>query len=489
MRRSRAVGGFLIVGLLGAPALAQSGGDQPDRGKAEPTRVERLEQRLKSVEAELSQLRSRADNPPAGVGSAGRRVPAKVGSTFAELMRGLPFGQDTATSGAAERIRIGGRLDFEFYDLRANRNNLGNYRGNQFGLNSGATEFRVRRVNLNLDLEMIEDFVFHSTLTLDPVVRDEDEGAVDIDEAYVRFGNVMRNLFGVEDPSNSYIQVGNFYRWERSFFPRVSEAYSLAGTSFYRDEVTGIQIGGDFEEGLFYRVGLDNGSSMTARDAGVGARRGAAGPGAAAVGNSPILHDNEQLGDLNNSKDFSIGVGYKGRIEDPNGDIQFGAAISYREGRLSNVERTFLSGVSAAYDGGKQKRRIGLLGMADWDLDTLVVGLNLEAWFASDGNGDRDVWSIGPWVKLPLDGVYYQKRKFFTGVGAGYRVSSLHQSDGFASLTAPTGALFDDRTMHTIDFWLDVTRNVDLRLEINNMNPINRNRSETEWLIQWSVRF
>lgn len=440
---------------------------------------EKLEDKVDRLERELQELRSATET--VGVGRGGTKTPRLFDAGLLES--GLRFQDDVATT-ESDRVKVGGRIDFEFYDLHANRNDLGAYRdANQFGLNGGSTEFRVRRLELALGLELIEDFRFQSRLTLDPVVRDQDEGAVDIDEAYLRFGNFFRNLFGIEDASHTYVQVGNFFRWERDFLNRWSESFSLAGTSFYRDEVTGIQIGGDFEEGLFYRIGFDNGSNLGSRDAGVGATRGVTG----AVGNAPILHDNEQLGDLNNNKDFSLGLGFKGAFEEP--ELEYRAAISYREGKLSAPEVSFLRLVSTAYDGGTKKSRLGFLAGFDWDLESLRFGADAEFWIAKDGNGDREAWSLAPHVVIPLDGVYYQKRLFFTGLGFGYRLSGLHIHGGLPNQSALQRSILDDRVMHTIGSWIDVTRNVDLRLELNNIEASRRSRSETEWLIQWSVRF
>lgn len=483
-----AFGGLLCaVGDLQAQSAktAREVGESQSKSRvAAPAQDETVEAKLERLEREVDELRQAAQRGSAtsgGIGRGGARPPRWFESEMLEAR--IPY-QDEMASTEADRIKVGGRLDFEFYDLHANNRDLGVYRDlNQFGLTGGTTEFRIRRLQINLGLELIEDFRFESTLTLDPVVRDQDEGAIDLDEAYLRFGNVARNFFGIEDPSHSFIQIGNYYRWERDLLNRWSESFSLAGTSYYMDEVTGIMIGGDFEEGLFYRVGIDNGSTIGSRDAGVGAGRGVTG----AVGNSPLLHDNEQLGDLNNNKDFSIGLGMKGSLEEP--EFQYHAGVSYREGRLSPTEQAFLTLASPAYNGGSKKRRFGFLGGFEWDLETVRVGVDAELWLSKDGNGDREAWSFSPVLMIPLDGVYYQKRLFFTGVGFGYRLSGVHLSDGFANQTTLTRSIMDDRKMHTLGFWVDVTRNVDLRLELNNIEPSNRGRSETEWLIQWSVSF
>ncbi len=370
-----------------------------------------------------------------------------------------------------EKLKIGGRLDFEFYDAQAER---------RLGV-GGATQFRIRRFQLNLGVEMIRDFFFRSTLTMDPVVRDEDEGAVDLDEAYFRFGNLGRNLFGFEDPTNTFIQVGNFYRWERGFFEARHEAYSLAGTSFYRDEVTGLRIGGDTEEGFFYRLGLDNGPMVTKRDAGVNLN-----------GASPLVHDNEARGDANNSKDFSVGLGIKDRLEEP--DVGYRLAVSARFGRLSAADRTFLTNnFGSTYDGTAKRNRYGILAGLDWNDQTFHAGLDAEYWYAKDGNGERQIFGISPFLKLKLDGVYYQQRLFFTGIGLAYRLGIMQQARGFANASASSStalrAISDDRQMHTLTLGIDVTQNVDMKIEVNTFEENNLDLANTEWLVQWSVRF
>ncbi|MCB9892748.1 MAG: hypothetical protein H6832_13370 [Planctomycetes bacterium] len=483
-----AFGGMLtFCGGVVAQTPGNAGATQDETARTVETQArsqESVEQKLERLENEIRELKaSQRQMPAKPVGKGGTTSPTWFDSEFLDAK--IPYQEEMLASTEADRVKVGGRIDFEFYDLHANRNNLGGYLdSNQFGNNGGSTEFRVRRLEIDLGLELIEDFQFQSRLMLDPVVRDEDEGAVDMDEAYVRFGNLFRNLMGIEDPSHTYIKVGNFYRWERDFLKKWSESFSMAGTSFYRDEVTGLQIGGDFEEGLFYRVGIDNGSQIASRDAGVGATRGVTG----AVGNSPMLHDNEQLGDLNNNKDVSLGLGIKGAVEEPK--FEYRAAVSYREGKLSATEVAFLRFASTSYDGGTKKRRFGVLGGFDWDVsEAMRLGVDAELWWAKDGNGDREVWSVAPNILIPLDGVYYQKRKFFTGVGFGYRLSGLHLHGGFPNQASLQRSILDDRIMHTIGSWVEVTRNVDLRLEINNMDPTQRNRSETEWLLQWSIRF
>lgn len=472
----------------------------PAQDKSQTSREQALERRLDALQKEVDALKSarggtvHRGSAIGGTGSGGTRAPDAVAPSYAELAKaGMPLPQDEVASAGNEKIKIGGRLDFEFYDIDSQPASRGAYVDpdnggtNTFGASSGPTEFRVRRLELGLDLELIEDFNFRTTLTLDPVVRDQDEGAVDIDEAYVRFSNIVRNLFGYEDPSHAFVQAGNYYQWERSFLHRWSESYSLAGTSFYRDEVTGLAVGGDFEFGLLWRFSLDNGHVLTARDAGVGARRGG---GGSAVGNSPIFHDNEQLGDVDNHKAVAFGVGWENEVEEPK--LQYGVALSYRVDRLSGAERSFLAGISPTYDGSSRQQRFGVLFTAEWDLEDFLVGGNAELWFAEDGNAQRELWSVAPYARLPLDGVYYQQRLFFTGIGAGYRWSGLHMSRGFAN-TNPANAqthILDDRHMHTVGVWLDVTRNVDLRLELNNIDPNNgQSGTETEWLVQWSVRF
>ena len=228
---------------------------------------------------------------------------------------------------------------------------------------------------------------------------------------------------------------------------------------------------------------MSNGQTIAARDAGVGAARGA---GGGAVGNSPILHDNEQLGDGNNSKEVSIGVGFRGDLEEPGFDWRVGVAYHYS--KLTAGERAFLS-LNPNFDNSSTKSRLGILGALEYDAEDYLVGIDGEIWFAADGNGDRTVWGFAPWVALPLDGVYYQDRRFFTEWGVQYRLSGLRQQEGFAQQALSTLSIFDDRIMHTLSSWLEITRNVQMRLEINNTEASGRSGSETEWLLQWAVSF
>ncbi len=465
MRSTDRIGGFLAVSLLVSLLTGHTAAQTSDEA-GQGSRVQQLERKVDALEQQVRAL-------------GGARSRSNVVDANSRL------GQEPARK-SEPSVRICGRLDFEFYDTNAQRSSFGVYGGNAFGANGGATQYRVRRMQLSLGMDLIEDLVFHSLLTLDPVVRDEDEGAVDIDEAYIRFGHVGRNLFGFEDPTNTFIQAGNYFRWERDFLPRHSESFSLAGTAFYRDEVTGIQIGGDTEEGLFYRLSMDNGSVLGARDAGVGQRAGA---GGIAVGNSPMIHDNEQRGDLNDNKDFALGLGYQTMLEGP--ELQFAVAFSARAGRSSRADRAFLATVSPGrFDGSRNKTRFGVLGMVEWDLEQVILGLSGEGWVGKDGNASRDSFSLSPYVRLPLDGVYYEERRFFTHVGAAYRFSYLHQSKGLANSSSLATMILADRHGHTLSVWLEVTNNVNLRLEMNN----NDSRAtgvgtETEWLLQWGVRF
>ncbi|MFQ5506279.1 MAG: hypothetical protein ACE5F1_16040, partial [Planctomycetota bacterium] len=248
MTTKRFVGCALIAGAIGLPVAelcSQSGS----------SRVSELERTVDGLEREVERLKA----------GAGATPPRRSSDYYTQVQEASSLDQGGERSALNERVKIGGHIDFEFYDAQAERRSLGKPFGNEFGNRNGATEFRVRRVHLNLGIEMIDDFVFHSTLILDPVVRDQDEGAVDIEEAYFKFGNVVRNLLSFEDPSNSYLRAGNIRRWESEFSKFRSESFSLAGTSFYRDEVTGFEMGGDFESGLFYRIALDNGYVLTAR--------------------------------------------------------------------------------------------------------------------------------------------------------------------------------------------------------------------------------
>ena len=63
-----------------------------------------------------------------------------------------------------------------------------------------------------------------------------------------------------------------------------------------------------------------------------------------------MIHDNEQRGDLNDNKDFALGLGYQTMLEGP--ELQFAVAFSARAGRSSRADRAFLATVSPGrFDG------------------------------------------------------------------------------------------------------------------------------------------
>ena len=245
-----------------------------------------------------------------------------------------------------------------------------------------------------------------------------------------------------------------------------------------------IAIGGDMENGFFYRVGLDNGTALSARDGGV-----------ERLGATPIFHDNELNGDLNANKDFSIGIGFKNHLEEP--DLDYRLAVAYRIGSLARSERAFLANTintigPGGFDNSDDKDRFGLLGGFNWVGESLEFGVDAEYWMANDGNGDRDVLTLAPHVRLPLEPVTYQGRQFFTGVSFGYRFGYLHQGSGFPNPDAGvfTQSILNDRVMHTATIGLEVTKDVDMMLELNTFEAKSGPEpDDTEWLLRWIIRF
>jgi hypothetical protein len=399
----------------------------------------------------------------------------------AERVGATPAGEGTA-SRLAERIKIGGEVVTEIYDRNAERGlpaSLG-------GPDDGNSQFMIRRFDLNIGAELIEDLVFDSTLRLDPVVRDQDEGSVDIQEAYLQFGNFSRHLFGFEDPSHTHLRFGNFYRWQKKFFDRRTEARSLAETSFWHDPITGIELGGTFDFGFFYSATLSNGNSLGLRDAGAGGRMGTFFN--APLGAQAIIQDQEQLGDNNNNKEYEVAVGFKKRSDDSR--FGFTGGAFYREGRLALSDQLLLVSIPGSMiDGTRQSDRLGFVGEVDFDTQVMAFGLRGDVVWADDANLERSAFGLEPFVHFKFEGAYYQNRKFFTGLELVYRFAQLHHSGGALNPTTLAGLPFVDRDMHTLAANLEVTRNVTMRTEVSLFNENGVNPSNTEWLMQWIFRF
>jgi len=255
----------------------------------------------------------------------------------------------------------------------------------------------------------------------------------------------------------------------------------MSATSFYRWRVTGIELGGNFEEGFFYSLGLDNGRQTIDRNAGINR-----------VGASPMLIDRQIDGALQNHKDVVVGLGIKNRLDDPQVDYRVG--VSYRYGKLSTTEVNYLNSVlnaggNTSYDGGDTKSRFGILAGFDWDFDSWVLSMDGEFWLARDGNAKRDISGLGIVAALPLEGTIIENRPFFTRFSVGYRIGYLHQTDGIANNSTAANALWDDRVMHTGMLSLELTHNATVFLEVNNWKENNVDVSNTEWTLMTRIDF
>ncbi len=487
MTMKQILGVCTIASALVASLPAQGDGTKAEKQTTQQ-QSERIEQLEKQLEKQGDQLEEQRQEfldrfeqlrRESATGSAGTTNLRHKDEAYETYIQEGEIGKPKSDSLMGEKIRIGGRFEFETYDSVAERRSLGNYSGmggNQYGLRDGNWEMRIRRFELNIGMDIVEDVSFESKLVLDPVIRDQQED-VQLEEAYFRFGNFFQHVFDVEDPSHTYIRAGRYLTWERSFMPQNVSTWSMAATAFYRYRVTGIEIGGNFEEGLFYSVGLDNGRQTIDRDAGIN-RRGA----------SPMLIDRQIDGALQNHKDVVVGLGIKNRLDDPKVDYRLG--LSYRYGRLSTTEVTYLSSaLGGSYDGGDGKSRLGVMAGFDWDFDSWVFSMDGEFWLAKDGNAKRDVSGLGFVAALPLEGAIIENRPFFTKFSVGYRIGYLHQTDGIANSSLASNALWDDRVMHTGMLSLELTRNATIFLEVNNWKENNVDVSNTEWTLMTRIDF
>lgn len=481
MTMKQILGAFAIASAFVATLPAQGDGNKVENPKDQSQRIEQLEKKNAKLEQQNKEILDRLDKVEGrtATGSAGTSDLRNKGELWDRSMQEGEVGKPSSDSLLGEKVRINGRLEFEAYDSVAERRNLGNYTalgGNQYGLNNGAWEMRIRRFELGIGMDVVEDVSFESKLVLDPVIQDQNQD-VQLEEAYFRFGNFFQHVFDVEDPSHTYIRAGRYLTWQRSFAPQIISTWSMSATAFYRYRVTGLEIGGNFEEGFFYSLGLDNGRRILDRDAGINK-----------AGSSPMLIDRQLDGALQNHKDVVVGLGIKNRMDDPKIDYRLG--LSYRYGKLSSTEVTYLNSVlGASYDGGDNKSRFGALAGMDWDFDAWVLSVDGEFWLAKDGNAKRDVSGLGVVAALPLEGTIIENRPFFTKFSVGYRIGYLHQTDGIANPSSTVNALWDDRVMHTGVLSLELTRNATVFLEVNNWKENSVDVSNTEWTLMTRIDF
>jgi hypothetical protein len=455
--------------------------------------IDELKARLEQQEAELRAMKASA------AGSSNTMLPREGSPAYLTSHQADPRTTDGIKSILGERLRIGGEIAVEFYD-----------RNNPFGPNTpaiplptnappfataggdaGATSFRLRRLDLRLGVDIMEDFAAETTVRFDPVVGDQDEGSVDVKEAYIRFGNFSRHLFGFEDPSHTFIKMGTFYRWQRKKFDRgATEARSLSATQYWMDEVTGLEVGGAFDFGFFYNASVVNGTTLGIRDAGAGATN--------EFGGGPltqaVFQDQEQLGDGNNNKEFEGALGFQVKMDDPR--VGFGIAGFYRLAKLTPADQATLGNYSAVVAPFTtfEQDRLGALANFSFESAVADFGLQGDYVYANDSQLARHSWSLGPWAKVKFDGARYGGRLFFTGLGVNYTFSRLQvESGGVAPQQSSPNRLlglpYEDRDMHTIGVTLEITENVDMLTELSLFNEKNMDLANNEWLVQWRVRF
>jgi hypothetical protein len=87
---------------------------------------------------------------------------------------------------------------------------------------------------------------------------------VDVDEAYLRFGQKYESLEAIPD-THFYALFGKAPKFERQLFRRL-ESYGLVQTAFNRFPDLQLQLGGSFGSNIYFRAQVSNGNPTFMRD-------------------------------------------------------------------------------------------------------------------------------------------------------------------------------------------------------------------------------
>lgn len=343
-----------------------------------------------------------------------------------------------------ETFRLGGRLQFGFYDIE-----------NETQLRSAMPEspggsFEVEEFRLYLDADFSNKIRFYSASDF--------ENAVDgsgIKEAYVDFEEL---------PLNTELRLGLQPRFMRP--GRYTENYPLAGTAFWRSRVLGVDLKNTLGP-VYTHLSAVNGPELRARRAGID-------------DSSPMVSDNESDIDANGDKELGAGIGLDldfgeyGRAD----ILGFGAS-----GELSGDDVLFLQTEIPGYGqsadetknfyGANLEYKIG-----EWDFFAQAIQ-------GQDGEMERFAWYSELSYKFEFDGLRY-----LNSLRPLVRYSSL-DTDLLPRAFSRNGSLTWDRRQWLFGMIAELVSNVDFRAEyaLNDEDTGGPEAQNNEMLFQLQVRF
>ncbi len=453
--------------------------------------VERLKATLAEQSAllteqaeEMQRLRQQVDELLAGRGASEEDVSAIVEKIIEEQQadkKGGLFSRG-GSSLKGEWWKLGGKLEFEFLDSQKDRDEVDVTTSDREA--DGASSFQIDKLVLKPEM------FFNDDITMTAVIEfaeqgDGKESSVNVDEAYLTWKHFLEYLFVPQgkDPTNTWLMVGDMNYFEKTWKPgkRRTENWDLVASTFYRDDDIGIRIGGDLDLHPlfqpFWYVQLSNGNRIDDRS-----------PMDCSGAYEMLVYDESNL-DYNNHKMWRGGVGNSMDL-DKAGTLEYLAWFSNQDLDMGNDI------------GGKIDDVVGFLAeYPDPEVNADVYGLiasytlgdfQFVTQFATGpiSNLDIDTVDFRPSYKIHLPGIERGGRKFFTSLELVYSYSRYQLKNLQAT---PVDARTWDREKHIIAALLDVTKNIQLKMEYaaheEDVGTGGHDVENNEFLTQLSIAF
>lgn len=302
---------------------------------------------------------------------------------------------------------------------------------------------------------------------LQPIIKIGDDLKFDA-QIYVQESKTYLNEFHTKWshlPLNSWVDVGLYERWAKSFYDRKTEGYPLLGTAFFRDDALTVTWGGELEP-LYWMVSAGNGYEMdhkqVAEDSG---------------GISKIIHDDHSTSDFDNPE-FGFNIGLRQELFGGQLDL---LGFYYVDELSSGDILTLQSFLPSSYTSDNDdKERLGF--GAKYEVDSFkIVGMYIDA---EDGELDRNGVAVEVSNHFSLlDG------KWLSGVRPVFSYSTLEVDDSYDRETTKPESW--DREKWMLAFILDLYKNAKLKVEyyINDEETGARDVDNDELLVQLEIKF
>jgi|GEM_PF-6566215 len=254
-------------------------------------------------------------------------------------------------------FKFGGELEFEYVDAdKDSKNPHGN--------------FQLDTFYLYPDVAIGDDWQLYGEIA----IKSSDTIAEEVWAKYTCPKTSMWIEFGVNDYRNARLD-------------RISEAEILIETAFYRNDASGIFLGGDFGGGTYWGASVTNTQTLEGKQPGED-------------DSHQLLSDGRNINGTDATHMYGLVLGYKGDI----GDVNFDIMPFMYDGKLSEGDMGTLEGIEgygdlddkAALSSNDDKTRAGLnLHLSSGPFDLLCQYLTSE-----DGDLERTGWFLQPAFEL-----------------------------------------------------------------------------------------